>query len=69
MAASSWVHLNVTLVKRATPLALLLVLEDPDQDDVWIPKSQMEEPDAYAEGDTDATISVTEYIAKQKGLS
>ena len=34
----AWVHLDVTLVKRATDKAILVVLEDDEE--VWLPLSQ-----------------------------
>lgn len=62
----SWVHLDVDLIKRETPKAFLVVI---DGEEYWLPKSQVSDPDDYAEGDTDACISVTEFIANEKGLS
>lgn len=66
MGQSNWVHLDVTLIKRETEQAFLLVLEDGNE--TWIPKSQMSDPEDYAEGDTDCTVSITEWIAEQKDL-
>lgn len=67
MSASRYVHLDVLLVKKATDKALLLVIDGVD-DEVWIPLSQIADPDEYDEGDANVTISVTEWIAKQKNL-
>ena len=67
MSASQWVHLDVLLVKKATPEAFLLTIDGIDEDH-WIPKSQMADPDNYEEGDENVTVSVTEWIAQQKGL-
>lgn len=66
MAQSNWVHLDVKSVKRETDAAFLLVLEDGSEH--WIPKSQMADPNDYEEGDENCTISVTEWIAEQKGI-
>jgi hypothetical protein len=65
MGFSSWVHLDVDLVVAESENALLLEI---DGDQHWIPKSQISEPGTYAKGDKDVTVSVTEWIAKQKGL-
>lgn len=62
-----YVHLEVELITKATGKAFLLVLEDGEQ--VWMPFSQIADVDDYAEGDEDVTISVTEWIAEQKGLA
>lgn len=64
--SQSWVHLDVEEVKRETDKAFLVVI---DGEQVWIPKSQIDSPDDYEEGDTNCTISVTEWIANEKGLS
>lgn len=69
MSASPWVHLDVLLVKKETEKAFLLVLDNDDQDEVWVPKSQMSDPDDYSQYDKNCTISVTEYIAREKGLT
>ncbi len=63
---SSWVHLDVELIVKETDAAFLLRLEGGE--DVWIPRGQIESPDDYDEGDEDCTVSVTEWIARQKGL-
>lgn len=61
-----WVHLDVSLVKRETEKAFLLRLEDGSE--VWVPRSQVSEPDDYEEGDEDCTVSVTEWFAEKEGL-
>jgi hypothetical protein len=65
MGFSSWVHLDVDLVVAETENALLLEI---DGDQHWIPRSQIDGPDKYEKGDKGVTVSVTEWIAKQKGL-
>ena len=67
MSASSWVHLNVAKILKETDAAFLLKLEAGET--AWIPKSQISDPDDYCEGDEDCTVSVTEWIANQKGLA
>jgi hypothetical protein len=65
MSASRFVHLDVEEVLRVTDKALLLRV---DGEDVWIPLSQIDDAGQYEQGDHDVTVSVTEWIAKQKGL-
>ena len=67
MSASNWVHLEVAKIERETDAAFLLTLEDGEQ--VWIPKSQISDPEELKAGDEDLTVSVSEWIAEQKGLS
>jgi hypothetical protein len=65
MTASNYVHLDVDLVKRITDKAMLCVI---DGEDVWLPLSQVADADSFDEGDEDCTVSVTQWIAEQKGL-
>ncbi len=65
MSASGWVHIDVAF-KRETDKAFLVVVDDDEE--VWLPKSQISHPDDYSEGDTDCTISITEWLAEEKGL-
>ena len=64
---SNYVHLEVEKIVKETDSAFLLRLEDGEE--LWIPKSQIADPDDYTEGDEDATISITEWIARERGLS
>jgi hypothetical protein len=65
MSASQWVHLDVDRIKKITDKAMLVEL---DGDDHWLPLSQVSEPETFEEGDEDVTVSITEWIAEQKGL-
>lgn len=65
MGMSNWVHVSVDLIKKETDAAFLVVI---DGDEHWIPKSQMSDPSDYSEDDEDVTISITQFIAKEKGL-
>jgi hypothetical protein len=67
MGASRYIHLDVERIVRETDKAFLLLLEDGEE--VWIPKNQVADADDYAEGDENCSISVTEWIANQKGLA
>lgn len=62
----SWVHLDVAKIVRETDSAFLVRLESGDEH--WVPKSQISDPEDYEVGDEDVTISITEWLAQQKGL-
>jgi hypothetical protein len=66
MGASRWVHLDVDRIAKETEAAFLLVIDGAEH---WIPKSQVSDPENYEQGDEDLTISVTHWIADQKGLA
>ncbi len=68
MSQSNWVHLENCSVTRLTDKAMLVVLEDGEE--LWLPLSQIdpESVDQYEVGDEDVTISITEWLAKQKGI-
>ena len=34
----------------------------------WLPVSQVSDPDNYEAGDKDVTVSITEWIAGEKGI-
>jgi len=64
---SNWIHLDVVEIARETDKAFKLVLEDGEE--VWIPKGQISDPEDYKEGDRNCSISITEWIAEQKGIA
>ena len=64
-----WVYLDVAKIKRITDAAILLVLADEEETEVWIPLSQLaDDTDQYEEGDKDLTITVSQWIAEKKGI-
>lgn len=65
MGSSGWVHVDVDEIKHETDKAFLVVI---DGDEHWLPKSVISDADDYNSGDKDVTISITEYIAREKGL-
>lgn len=65
MGATSWVHITVDKIVKETENAFLFEI---DGEQEWFPKSQVCDPETYEEGDKDCSVSVTEWIAKQKGL-
>jgi hypothetical protein len=67
VSGSDWVHLDVQVIRRETDKAFQVILEDGSIN--WLPKSQVCDADEYQAGDRDLTMSVTEWIAQQKGLS
>ena len=67
VSASNYVHLDVDEVIKETDKAFLVALKDGEE--LWLPKSQLADPDDYAVGDTDCTISVTQWLAKEKDLA
>lgn len=66
MSASRWVHLDFEEILNGTDKAFLIRFNDDVEE--WIPCSQIADVDDYTVGDTDGTVSVTEWIAREKGL-
>jgi hypothetical protein len=52
-------------VVAVTTAALLVEWEG---ERFWLPRSQVADPDTFEPGDEGVTVSVTEWIAKQKGI-
>ena len=65
MGASNFVHIDFDSIRRETEKAFLFII---DGEEVWLPKSQIADADDYNAGDEDGTVSITEYIATEKGL-
>ena len=65
MGASNWVHLDVDRIKRITDKAMLVEI---DGEDVWLPLSQVDNPSRFDEHDEDITVSITSWLANEKGL-
>ena len=62
---SGFIHLDGCDILQVTEKAVLIRY---DGEKHWIPKSQMAYPDDFEPGDVDLTVSVTEWIAEQKGI-
>jgi hypothetical protein len=62
-----WISVDFEAVKAVTDRAVLFVIEG---EEVWIPKSQIspDDVDQYEPGDGDGSVSVSEWIANEKGL-
>lgn len=65
MTASGYIHLDVSEIKRVTEKAMLVRV---DGEEHWLPLSQVADADDYNEGDVNCTVSITEWIAREKGL-
>lgn len=68
MSASNYVHLDVAEILAETDKAFLLKLDDDDNTEFWCPKSQIESPADYEQGDKNATVSVTKWIAEKNDI-
>lgn len=66
MSSSRYVHLDVDLILKRTDKALLLRVGDEEH---WIPLSQIADADDFEEGDENCTVSITDWIANERGLS
>ena len=66
MSSSRYVHLDVDLILKRTDKALLLRVGDAEH---WIPLSQIADADDFEEGDENCTVSITDWIANERGLS
>jgi hypothetical protein len=62
---SRWVHIDVDRIEQETDAAFLL---DIDGEEIWVPKSQVADARDYVKGDENVSMSITEWIARQKGL-
>ncbi len=65
MSASNYVHLEVDEIMAETEKAFRVRIGD---EEYWLPFSQIADSDDYQAGDKNCTMSVTEWIAKEKGL-
>lgn len=65
MGASNYVHIEIDAILRETEKAFLVSI---DGEEHWLPKSQIANADDYCDGDKDCIMSVTEFIAREKGF-
>ncbi len=63
MSFSNWVHIEAEIVQETEAAFLVRI----DEEEMWLPKSQIADPDDYQVGDI-GTVSISEWIAKEKGL-
>lgn len=64
-SSDRWVYIEVDRIKWETEKAFLCVRGD---EEFWIPKTQVADYEDYEEGDEDVGMSVTRWIATEKGL-
>jgi len=60
------IDFDVEVVKETEKAFLLRV--DGDEEEIWVPKSQVIEDGALLEGET-GTMTLTTWVAEQKGLA
>lgn len=65
MSASGWVHVRVDEVIRLTERAMLVHI---DGEEVWLPLSGVADADDYMPGDQNVTLSIRDWLAREKGL-
>ena len=67
MGSSNYVHVDVDEIVRVTDKALLVRIDD---EQIWLPLSQIADAGDYdfQAGDQELSLSVTEWIAREKGL-
>lgn len=65
MSQSGYVHLEECDIVAVTENAIRVLY---DGDWFWFPKSQVADPESYEPGEEGVTVSVTEWIAEQKGI-
>lgn len=66
MRSSNWIHIEVDEVARETQKAFLLRI---DGEEYWIPFSQIADAEDYSEGDVNVSMSISEWIANEKGIA
>ncbi len=66
MSASRWIHLEDVDILRETEAAFLIRIDD---EEYWIPKSQIADPENYCDGEEGVDMSITEWIAEQKEIA
>jgi hypothetical protein len=67
MSESNWVTLEDCTIVKITEKAILINREDWD-DPIWFPKTCIEDPDRFDEGDSGMTVLITRRIASEKGI-
>jgi hypothetical protein len=68
VSASNYHHIDGCTILRETEKAFLVRLpEDLGGDEEWIPLSQIADAEEYAVGDEDVTLSVREWLARERG--
>jgi hypothetical protein len=66
MGQSNYVHIDNCRIVAETEKAFLV--DVPEAGEIWIPRSQVADPDDLNVGDSGRTVSVSEWFAFTKGL-
>lgn len=66
MPGDNWIEVQVTRIIKETDAAFLVEIEE---EEYWLPKSQIWEPETYSESDEDVSMEITRFIADTKGIS
>ncbi len=66
MSASNWVHIHVDKILKETDKAFLCEI---DGEEIWLPISQVADSGDYSEGDEDLSMSITSFLAIEKGIN
>lgn len=65
MSHSGYIHIDVEEITKETDKAFCCVI---DGESVWLPKTQIADWRNYEEGDKVVSMSITEWIAREKGI-
>jgi hypothetical protein len=65
-----WETICIEEIKAETEKAFLvrIELEDDSYVDVWVPKSQIEDPEQFSAGETDIEMNVRRWVLSEKNL-
>lgn len=66
MGSGNYVHVQIKKILKETDKSFLVRFHDGEE--VWLPKSQIADWEDYNEGDHDVSMSITEWIANEKGI-
>jgi hypothetical protein len=60
-----YVEVDVDFIKVETEKAFLCIIGDQEH---WLPKSQVKNPEQFGRGDRDVQMEIPEWLAEEKGL-
>ena len=60
-----WVEMEDCTIEHVTDAAILLIHQD---DQFWVPKSVIQNPEDFEKGDTACLVLVKEWFARKQGL-
>jgi hypothetical protein len=65
MSSSRYIHVHVDEILKETEKAFLVRIDD---EETWLPFSQISDVDDYKVGDKDLTLSISAWLANEKDL-